>query len=389
MQKPLPANNEQFRQYVRRWLLVHYPKFKATWAGHTAHADISFRRAWEDYLCAHGWSALSWPKQYGGMNLDVIKQAIYLEELANAQTPLGVNLIGHGIIAPTLLSFGTKEQKNRFLPHIKDNSEIWCQGYSEPTAGSDLAAVRTRAVKSKDKYLINGHKIWTSFADIAQWCFLLVRTEKNATRHRGLSILLVDMDQPGIRVEPIRQLTGYADFCEVFFENAVAYPEHLIGKENEGWKIAMAAASFERGTYFIPRLIKFRQELQKIKQLIKSKIKQEKTNETTRFIWQQQWAKLAIDSHVLMLKSQRALKSVIRGEPPGPEASSTKVHWSEAHQEMMEFALSLLHDSTNEIAQEIELEYNYLWSKAETILAGTSEIQRNILAERLLGLPRA
>src|SRR5699024_249459 len=216
MRQSLPQDNEQFRQFVRRWLLVHYPKFKRDWAGSTAPANIEFRRAWEDYLCAQGWSALGWPKKYGGQALDIIKQAIYLEELANIQAPLGVNLIGHGIIAPTLLHFGSAAQKDRFLPTIKTNDEIWCQGYSEPGSGSDLASIRTRAVKQGDHYVINGHKIWTSFADIAQWCFLLVRTQPDSVRHRGLSILLVNMDQPGVRVTPIRQLTGEAEFCEVF-----------------------------------------------------------------------------------------------------------------------------------------------------------------------------
>ncbi|HLS17735.1 MAG TPA: acyl-CoA dehydrogenase family protein [Paenalcaligenes sp.] len=389
MQQSLPADNEQFRQYVRRWLLVHYPKFKKKWGQSTALTHIGFRRAWEDYLCAHGWSALGWPKQYGGQDLNIMQQAIFLQELAQAQTPLGVNLIGHGIIAPTLIRFGTTEQKQRFLPGIKNNSEIWCQGYSEPTAGSDLASVRTRAIKQAGQYIINGHKIWTSFADMAQWCFLLARTESGSTRHRGLSIFLVDMQQPGIRVEPIRQLTGQAEFCEVFFEDAIALPEHLLGQENDGWKIAMAAASFERGTYFIPRLIKFDQELHQLKRLITQKLQEEAVDSLSRLTMQQQWAKLAIDSHVLKLKSQRALQEVVDGQPPGPEGSATKVHWSEAHQEMLEFALTIVHDSPNQIAEQIELEYNYLWSKAETILAGTSEIQRNIIAERLLGLPRA
>lgn len=384
----LPNDNNEFRQLVRTWLLDHYPRFKSAWGTNVSHANAQFRRAWEDYLCTHGWSALGWPKQYGGYELDVLKQAIFHEELAYAQTPLGVNLIGHGILAPTLLHFGTEEQKQSFLPNLKLNKDIWCQGYSEPMAGSDLAAVRTRAIKSGDKYILNGHKVWTSFADQSDWCFVLARTDKDSVRHKGLSFLLVNMHQQGVRVEPIKQLTGHSDFCEVFFEDVEVPVKNILGKENEGWKIAMAAASFERGTYFIPRLIKFSQELSKVKQIINQKI-DKGLSDFEQHSLKSKWAKLAIDSHVLSLKSDRALQQVISGNPPGPEGSSTKVHWSEAHQDMLEFALTLINDEQNDIAQSMDLEFIYLWSQAETILAGTSEIQRNVIAERVLGLPRA
>src|SRR5690625_3638126 len=247
MQNTLPTSNNEFRQYLRNWLEEHYVLFKESWTSSKSHANIGYRRAWEDYLCGQGWSALGWPKKYGGHELDILKQAIFHEELARAQTPLGVNLIGHGILAPTLLKFGTEEQKQRFLPGIRLNTDIWCQGYSEPSAGSDLASVRTRALKKGNKYILNGHKICTSFADHADWCFVLSRTNPDSTRHRGLSFLLVNMKQPGVRVEPIRQLTGYSDFCEVFFEDVEVDEHNILGKEDEGWKIAMAAASFERG----------------------------------------------------------------------------------------------------------------------------------------------
>lgn len=390
MSMSLPANDDAFREHFRTWLTQHYQAFNQAWDGPVSHTDPAYRRAWEDYLCRHGWAGLGWPTEFGGKALDIMKQAIVHEELAQAGAPLGINLIGHGILAPTLLHFGTEGQKRRLLPGILTNTEIWCQGYSEPGAGSDLAAVRTRAQRTDGGYLLNGHKIWTSFADHADWCFVLARTDPTSQRHKGLSFLLVNMRQEGVRVEPIRQLTGDAEFCEVFFEDVFVESENVVGDENEGWKIAMAAASFERGTYFIPRLVRFRQELDQLKDLV---VRTTSTQvEAVAAAQRQRWARLSIDSHVLRLKSRRALEKVLNGEPPGPEGSSTKVHWSEAHQTLLEFALQLLGPricaSDDDDAEALTFQHAYLWSRAETILAGTSEIQRNIIAERVLGLPK-
>ncbi|MDF3850943.1 acyl-CoA dehydrogenase family protein, partial [Achromobacter denitrificans] len=237
-----------------------------------------------------------------------------------------------------------------------------------------------------------GHKIWTSFADRAQRCFVLARTDPQSSRHKGLSFLLVDMRSPGVRVEPIRQLTGEAEFCEVFFENVFVPQEDLLGAENQGWKIAMAAASFERGTYFIPRLVRFAQELGQVRELALRPDAYGRVPASSAAV-RHRWARLAADSHVLALKSQRALAGAMRGDPPGPEGSSTKIHWSEAHQRLLELSLQLLGDDAclGDAADPdaAGLTHAYLWSRAETILAGTSEIQRNIIAEQMLGLPKA
>ncbi|MGE8589703.1 MAG: acyl-CoA dehydrogenase family protein, partial [Alcaligenes sp.] len=302
------------------------------------------------------------------------------------------NLIGHGILAPTLLHFGSEAQKRRFLPGILSNREVWCQGYSEPGAGSDLASVRTRAEAVAGGYRVNGHKIWTSFADRAQWCFVLARTDAAAPKHKGLSFLLVDMRSPGVRVEPIRQMTGDAEFCEVFFEDVFVPQDLLLGQENQGWKVAMAAASFERGTYFIPRLVRFGQELDAVRRLALRPDAYGHVPASSAAV-RHKWARLAADSHVLALKSQRALEGAMRGDPPGPEGSSTKIHWSEAHQRLLELSMQMLGDAACLVdgadAQAAELTHAYLWSRAETILAGTSEIQRNIIAEQMLGMPKA
>ncbi|GFN28801.1 acyl-CoA dehydrogenase [Achromobacter denitrificans] len=386
------ADDEAFRHDLRAWLERAYAGFVRGWPGGADPRNLDFRRAWEDTLCANGWSGLGWPTEHGGRALPLSRQAVFHEEHARCGAPLGVNLIGHGILAPTLLHFGTEAQKRRFLPGILSNREVWCQGYSEPGAGSDLASVRTRAELAPGGYRLNGHKIWTSFADRAQRCFVLARTDPQSSRHKGLSFLLVDMRSPGVRVEPIRQLTGEAEFCEVFFENVFVPQEDLLGAENQGWKIAMAAASFERGTYFIPRLVRFAQELGQVRELALRPDAYGRVPASSAAV-RHRWARLAVDSHVLALKSQRALAGAMRGDPPGPEGSSTKIHWSEAHQRLLELSLQLLGDDAclGDAADPdaAGLTHAYLWSRAETILAGTSEIQRNIIAEQMLGLPKA
>ncbi|MGE8672464.1 MAG: acyl-CoA dehydrogenase family protein [Achromobacter kerstersii] len=380
-----------FRQSLRAWLASAYARFARDWPGGAAPRDLDFRRAWEDTLCANGWSGLGWPKAHGGQALPLSRQAVFHEEHARSGAPLGVNLIGHGILAPTLLHFGTDAQKARFLPGILSNREVWCQGYSEPGAGSDLASVRTRAEAVDGGYRLNGHKIWTSFADRAQWCFVLARTDPQAPKHKGLSFLLVDMRSPGVRVEPIRQITGEAEFCEVFFEDVFVPADLLLGEQNQGWKVAMAAASFERGTYFIPRLVRFAQELGTVRELALRPDAYGHVPASSASV-RHKWARLAADSHVLALKSQRALAGAMRGDPPGPEGSSTKIHWSEAHQRLLELSMQLLGESAcltdGADEQAAALTHAYLWSRAETILAGTSEIQRNIIAEQMLGLPK-
>lgn len=387
-----PDDEDEFRVIVREWLTAHYTLFKVQWGDQADPRSLVFRRGWEDHLCSNGMAGLGWPEQYGGHALDLRRQAVFHEEHALCGAPLGINLIGHGILAPTLLHFGTEAQKRSHLPGILSNQVIWCQGYSEPGAGSDLAALRTRAEATATGYRLNGHKIWTSFADQADWCFVLARTDLNAPRHRGLSFMLVNMRQPGVRVSPIRQLTGEAEFCEVFFENAEVRREDLVGEENQGWKIAMAAASYERGTYFIPRLVRFHQELMQIRQWIADRQQPGEHAQTSSLV--RRWSRLAVDSHVLALKSRRALASAVSGEPPGPLGSSTKVHWSEAHQTLLALALELLGSRACLSASFADDEeaalftHAFLWSKAETILAGTSEIQRNIIAEKVLGLPK-
>lgn len=389
MQVGYAAEDEAFRAELRAWFETHYPRFVAAWPQAPDPNALDWRRAWEDYVCQAGWSGLGWPLAYGGKAWSLTRQAIFHEEQARIGAPLGVNLIGHGILAPTLIHFASEAQKQRYLPGILSNREVWCQGYSEPGAGSDLAALGTRAERRGDHYLLNGHKIWTSFAHIADFCFVLARTDPAAQRHKGISFLLVDMKSPGVRVQPIRQITGEADFNEVFFEDVRVPLDALVGEENGGWRLAMAAASFERGTYFIPRQVRFAQEVKALQRLAID------TGADRDAHLRREVTRLALDSHLLRLKGLRALTLALRGGPPGAEGSATKLHWSEAHQRLTSTAAELLgeralagpapggHDPAAALwARE------FLWTRAETILAGTSEVQRNILAEQMLGLPR-
>lgn len=394
MQVGYSAEDEAFRVTLRDWFEAEFPRFQAQWNGTIDANDLVWRRAWEDHVSQAGWAGLGWPLAHGGKAWPLTRQAIFHEEQARIGAPLGVNIIGHGILAPTLIHFASEAQKKRFLPGILSNREIWCQGYSEPASGSDLASLKTRAVREGDHYILNGHKIWTSFAHIADYCFVLARTDPASVRHKGISFLLVDMKSPGVRVEPIRQITGEADFNEVVFEDVKVPLDALVGEENGGWRLAMAAASFERGTYFIPRQVRFAQELEALKRLAAETLRDGRPALETPQL-RRDIARLAVDSHVLKLKSYRALTNALRGGPPGPEGSSTKLHWSESHQKLLGLAVEVLGERalagpepTSADPQASAWVRDYLWSRAETILAGTSEVQRNILAEQMLGMPK-
>jgi alkylation response protein AidB-like acyl-CoA dehydrogenase len=394
MQVGYSAEDEAFRVTLREWFESHYPQFKADWPGTPDPNELGWRRAWEDHVCQAGWSGLGWPTQYGGKAWPLTRQAIFHEEQARIGAPLGVNIIGHGILGPTLVHFASDAQKARYLPGILSNREIWCQGYSEPGAGSDLAALSTRAERRGDHYVLNGHKVWTSFAHIADYCFVLARTDASAQRHKGISFFLVDMKSPGVRVESIRQITGEADFNEVFFDNVQVPIDALVGEENGGWRLAMAAASFERGTYFIPRQVRFAQEVQALKALA-ADTQRDGAPALADPHLRRDMARLAVDSHVLKIKGLRALTNALRSGPPGAEGSSTKLHWSESHQKMMNTAMELMGeralqgpDPEGRDRTAALWTRDYLWTRAETLLAGTSEVQRNILAEQMLGLPK-
>jgi alkylation response protein AidB-like acyl-CoA dehydrogenase len=384
-------DDEAFRAHVRDWLAKNLQALSSGFPAPVSTHDMDFRRAWEDHLCANGWSGLAWPKEYGGKAMPLSRLVIYLEEYARSGAPQGVNVIGHGILGPTLLHYGNESQKRRFLPELLANREIWCQGYSEPGSGSDLASLRTRAVRDGDHYVVTGQKIWTSYAHIANWCFVLARTDPAAPKHKGISFLLVDMASPGITIRPIKQLNGEQEFNEVFFDEVRVPVENRIGEENKGWGIAMAAASFERATYFIPRLVRMQEELFDIIRVARETrpgVGVALNNPLIR----DRIEKCFLDVHVLRLFARRMLETAEGA--PGPEGSYLKLYWSESHQRLLDLAMDVLGPAARLGPQDPAAndrrhwQRDYLWARAETILAGTSEIQRNIIAERVLGLPR-
>lgn len=382
-----------FRAGIKAWFAQELPRLAGPRYGRAEMQRLAFRREWEDHVCRSGLSGLGWSAAVGGRPLSLSRQAIYHQEYARAKAPLAVNLIGHGIVGPTLIAFGSQAQKERFLPPLLSNQEIWCQGYSEPNSGSDLASLATRAERRGDVYVLNGQKIWTSFAHLGDWCFLLARTSSEGPRQRGISVFLVDMRLPGIRVRPIRQITGEADYGEVFLDDVEVPVTCRLGEENAGWGIAMAAANFERGTYFIPRIVRLQTELEDLVRLAAATLREGRPAIRDPLI-RDAIARLFCDAHALRLHAERMLKQAEEGLPPGVEGSAVKLLWSETHQRLFDLAMEIMGPAFQYGPQEKTApaegiwHRDYLWTRAETILAGTSEIQRNIIAERGLELPR-
>ncbi len=386
------ASDAEFRIGLCEWLARELPALAAG-RGPAAMNSIEFRLAWENHICKAGLSGLGWPREVGGHALSLSRQAIYHEEVARAGAPLPVNMIAHGIVAPTLIAFGSAEQKRRYLPRILDNSEIWCQGYSEPDAGSDLAALALRAERRGDVYLLNGQKIWTSFAHLSDYCLLLARTGQGSSPRTGISVMLTDMKLPGISVRPIRQITGEADFNEVFFDNVEVPATALLGKENEGWRLAMAAANYERSTYFVPRVVRLQSELEQLIRLA-SRTYRHGCAVIDKPSVREELTRLCINAHALRLFADKILADSEAGEASGVDSSAIKLLWSENHQRLFNLAMEVLGPEAALGPQELNSPdegrwvREYLWTRAETILAGTSEVHRNIIAERGLGLPR-
>jgi alkylation response protein AidB-like acyl-CoA dehydrogenase len=358
---------ESFRREVREWLSANlvgeFAELRGLGGPGREHEALEGRLRWHRHLAAHGWTCLGWPGERS-----VEEQVVFHEEYAEADAPAKVDIVGEGLLGPTLIAFGTPEQKERFLPKIRSLDELWCQGYSEPGAGSDLASVQTKARLDGDQWVIDGQKIWTSNAHYSDWIFVLCRTEPGSQRHQGLSYLLVPMDQPGIEVRPIRQLTGTSEFNEVFFDGAVTAKENVVGQPGEGWKIAMATLGFERGTAMLGHQVSFRRQLD----AIMAQAPDEMQEKLTRA-----WLEL----HVMRSHTLRTLN-----DDPGPEASVLKLFWGGWHRRLGELAMESL--GPESMIDGNEWQRMFLFSRAETIYGGSDEIQREIIAHRILGLPK-
>jgi alkylation response protein AidB-like acyl-CoA dehydrogenase len=379
---------EAFRDEVRSWLDLNLPP---EWSqggvgGYREDADESVQRQWQHRLHEGGWLKLSWPREAGGRAAGPIMQAIYNEEMAKANAPMILGRLGVSLLAPTLLTHGSQWQKDTYIEKILDGELIFCQGFSEPDAGSDLAGLRTRAERRDGHWVLNGQKTWSSGAHYADKSFLLARTDAHADAHKGISFFLVDMRQPGVEVRPIRQMTGGGEFGEIFLTNAIVEDRDLVGEPGAGWKIAMTVFGFERGG--LAQAARFERAVQQLATLARDR--GAGADPTVR----QQVAQAQIEAHVFRLIGLRSLTSAQQGHAPGPEASMTKLYWSEMDKRIQETAVgvqgpygALAPDSPLAI-EDGRWQYGWMWAQAETIYAGSSEIQRNIIAERVLGLPR-
>ncbi len=383
-----PAD-EAFRAEVRDWLEANlsgqFADVRGTGGPGREHEAFDERVAWDRHLAAAGWTCLGWPEQYGGRALPLLQQVIFHEEYARADAPARVSHIGEELLGPTLIAFGTEAQKQRFLPGIRDVTELWCQGYSEPGAGSDLANVATKARLDGDQWVIDGQKVWTSLAHVADWCFVVARTEPGSQRHAGLSYLLVPMHQDGVEVRPIEQLTGGSEFNEVFFSGARTDADLVVGEPGDGWKVAMGTLGLERGVSTIGQQVGFARELAGLVELARTNGSIEDPVIAERLVR----ARMGLE--VMRLNALRTLAGYQSGSQ-GPEASITKLVWANWHRGLGELAMQVAGAASLTVR---EAPYDldawqrlYLFTKADTIYGGSNEIQRNIIAERVLGLPR-
>ena len=386
----------KFREELRHWLQDALPEGwgETVFAPEDEDEHAMFRLDWERKLHSGGWSGINWPVEYGGRGATLVERAIFAEEMARIRAPEGLNIIGQNLAGPTILHHGTEAQKQRFLPRIIASDEVWCQGFSEPNAGSDLASVRTRAERKGDKFIVNGQKIWTSYAQYSQWCFALVRTDPDAPKHKGLSFLLIDMSSPGISIRPLRQISGESEFNETFFDDVEVPVENIVGEINGGWKIAMTTLAYERGPEdAMGRQIRFKQELDRLVR-VAEQTRHGGAPLTEDPIVRQKLARAITEVEIMRLSAVRSFSKYLNGEDRGPDASVIKLYWSHAAQRMYESALDILGplaplsgpDALS--AADGRFQLSYLQSKAFSIYSGSSEIQRNIIGERMLGLPR-
>ena len=385
------AADEQFRQQVAQWMQQHLSGDFAALRFRGGPGDEDFapglRKRWEQVLAQGHWVGAGWATEHGGRGLSISQQVIFFEEYARAGGPGRMGHIGEGLVGPTIAAFGSQEQQQRFLPPILAGQHFWCQGYSEPGAGSDLANIKTRASFDEDRgqWLISGQKVWTSLAHESDWCFVLARTEPGSVGHRGLSFLLVEMDQPGIRVQPIRQLTGTSEFNEVFFDQARASADNLIGQPGDGWKIAMALLGFERGVSTLGQQMQFQNELDEVVRIAKANGAAQDPVRRQRIA--QAWSGL----RVLRYNSLRMLSGVQDGSLR-PEATIYKLAWSTWHVALGKLAMDVLGPEAELLAgapyELTRLQALFLFTRADTLYGGSNEIQRNIIAERALGMPR-
>jgi alkylation response protein AidB-like acyl-CoA dehydrogenase len=382
--------DEAFRAEVRSWLEDNlsgdFAELRGKGGPGREHEAYDERVVWDRHLARHGWTCIGWPEEYGGRGLPLFQQVIFHEEYARANAPARVNHLGEELLGPTLIAFGNDEQKKRFLPKIVAVEELWCQGYSEPGAGSDLANVATKArldatTDGQSHYVIDGQKVWTSLAHLADWCFVVARTEPGSKRHHGLSYLLVPMDQDGVEIRAINQLTNTSEFNEVFFTGATTDAGNIVGAEGDGWKVAMGTLGFERGISTIGQQVGFQRELDALLDVARA------NGALDDPVLRDRLAKAQVDLEVIRLNALRTLSE----DQAAQQASISKLLWAGWHRTLGELAMQVRGADSLTTGPGYDLDEwqrLFLFTRADTIYGGSDEIQRNVLAERVLGLPR-
>lgn len=380
--------DERFREEIASWLESNlsgeFAHLRFRGGPGDEHAFPEDRKRWEQHLAAGGWTCIGWPESAGGRGASIEQQVIFAEEYARAGAPGRVGHIGEGLAGPTIVEFGTQEQKDKYLPGIRNGTDLWCQGYSEPSAGSDLANIRTRAVRDEanGRWAITGQKVWTSLAHESNRCFVLARTNPESQAHHGLGFFLVNMHQPGVTVQPIEQMTGTSEFNEVFFDEALA--EDIVGEPGDGWRIAMTLLGFERGVSTLGQQMQFQNELNDI-------VKAARANGAA---WEPTIRQRIAEAHIgLRLMRYNAMRMLSAdSQESGASSLVYKLHWSSWHRNLGALAMDVLGPEAELLAappyELTRLQALYLFSRADTIYGGTNQIQRNIIAERGLGMPK-
>ncbi|MEA2347636.1 MAG: hypothetical protein QOG62_1423 [Thermoleophilaceae bacterium] len=376
MDLTLSSSEEAFRDELRSWLEANNP-------GPEPPGDddgFDFRVEWQKKVFEAGWAGVSWPKEYGGRGATLVEQAIFTEEIVRAEAPQLANVLALAMGGPTVIAHGDEEQKERYLPPILSAEEIWCQGFSEPESGSDLASLKTRAVKSNGGWTVTGQKVWTTFAHKAKWCMLVARTDQDVPKHKGLTYFLMDMEQEQVQVRPLVQITGEAEFNELFIEEAYIPDENVVGGVGNGWMVAITTLMHERATLAFGLQASVQILMRRLKELV------EERGLADDPVVRQRVGQLQIEAQILKLNAYRGLTAIMKTGVPGPEGSLGKWHWSEVNQSLTEAAMEIL--GPDAPLKESDWSYPFLRARANSIEGGTTEILKNIVAERVLGLPR-
>ncbi|HEX8958426.1 MAG TPA: acyl-CoA dehydrogenase family protein [Solirubrobacterales bacterium] len=389
MDLSLSPSEREFRDEVRAWLGENHPGPEPEGLDEV----MAFRREWQGKLHEAGWAGISWPQEYGGRGATLIEQAIFAGEMARAEAPSPANVLGLAMGGPVVIAHGTEEQKRRYLEPILSAEEIWCQGFSEPESGSDLASLKTRAVRDGDEWLVSGQKVWTTFAQFAKWCMLVARTDPDAPKHKGLTYFLMDMEQEGVQVRPLVQITGEGEFNEIFMEEARIPDANVVGGVGNGWAVAITTLMNERAGLAFGAIAQIANSLKRLGELAAgTRLNGGSAAEDP--VYRQRIAQLHIEAETMRLNAYRGLTKVMQSGIPGPEGSLGKWQWADINQGIAELALDIegayarLDRGAEHAVANGAWQYGFLRSRANSIEGGTTDILKNIIAERVLGLPR-